>query len=487
MRIASRSITSALVALLSTAALADVPFQPLADFGKGGTPIDVNADGVIAGTLRSSDDSKYVPVIWQTPTSTPTVLPTTDEGGYALAINSSGQVAGVEFRSVGGGSVHAVLWENGEKFVLPDLGEGASANDINEAGVIAGTVMAADNRYLACRWVNRQLELLALPALTGEDEQVRSIARSINSAGVITGCVGGADGLMAVRWDADGVVSEVVSPGLETEGIAIDNIGSVLLTGYFDGGYSTAPARVQADGTLVMLPVPADRGFGARGNCMSRTGIVAGYSYGNDGDGNFIVQAVAWPDDQFTLLAMPAGMRYAFPYGVGNNGLVFGSATDGDTISVPGFWNLGSEASLVSANGSSGAPGQTVELVATSSRPSGKKNAAHSVSLRMNGVKMGQALTDAQGVARITLTIPADFTGSTMTVRVADENGASTLASIDVTPSCVAADLDCDGQVGGSDLAMLLLEFGNDGPADLDGSGVVDFGDVSILLLDWNG
>ncbi|MFM7807698.1 MAG: hypothetical protein ACKPEA_07165, partial [Planctomycetota bacterium] len=124
---------------------------------------------------------------------------------------------------------------------------------------------------------------------------------------------------------------------------------------------------------------------------------------------------------------------------------------------------------------------------ATSSRPSGKKNAAHSVSLRMNGVKMGQALTDAQGVARITFTIPADFTGSAMTVRVADENGASTLTSIDVTPSCVAADLDCDGQVGGSDLAMLLLEFGNDGPADLDGSGVVDFGDVSILLLDWNG
>ncbi|MFM7806701.1 MAG: hypothetical protein ACKPEA_02070, partial [Planctomycetota bacterium] len=80
MRISLRSLPRALAALVTTTALADVPFQPLADFGKGGTPIDVNADGVIAGTLRAADDSKYVPVIWQTPTSTPTVLPTTDEG-----------------------------------------------------------------------------------------------------------------------------------------------------------------------------------------------------------------------------------------------------------------------------------------------------------------------------------------------------------------------------------------------------------------------
>ena len=36
-----------IAAFATTAAIADVPFQQLADFGKGGSPIDVNADGVI--------------------------------------------------------------------------------------------------------------------------------------------------------------------------------------------------------------------------------------------------------------------------------------------------------------------------------------------------------------------------------------------------------------------------------------------------------
>ena len=35
-----------IAAFATTAAIADVPFQQLADFGKGGSPIDVNADGV---------------------------------------------------------------------------------------------------------------------------------------------------------------------------------------------------------------------------------------------------------------------------------------------------------------------------------------------------------------------------------------------------------------------------------------------------------
>lgn len=482
-------IFSIVTALCTSTVLADVPFQPLADFGKGGTPIDVNADGVIAGTLRTADDSDSVPVIWQTPTSAPTVLPTVS-GGFATAINSSGQVAGVEFLPFGSGG-KAVVWDNGEKFVLPDLGSGASANDISESGVIVGSVTTADNQYLACRWVDRQLELLPVPAFSADEQQVWSFARSINSAGVITGSIQGASGTpsISLRWDASGAVSEVVTTGLETKGIAIDNSGSVLLTGYFDGnGSSRGPARVQADGTLVTLPVPPELFAGAPGNCMSRTGVVAGYCYANDAEGNFIIQAVAWPNDQFTRLAMPQGTRYAFPYGVGNNGLVFGSASDGmSSYQVPGYWALSVEQSLVQTSGAAGSPGQTVELSATSARASGRKNANYSVSLRMDGSTKAKALTNSQGVARIQFTIPADFTGSSLPVDVMDENGAKTVAMIAVTPNCAAADFDCDGTVGGSDLAMLLLDFGSAGPTDLDGSGSTDFGDVAILLLNWTG
>jgi hypothetical protein len=53
-------------------------------------------------------------------------------------------------------------------------------------------------------------------------------------------------------------------------------------------------------------------------------------------------------------------------------------------------------------------------------------------------------------------------------------------------PPCVAADLDCDGEVGGADLAILLGAWGSVGGAsDLDGNGAVDGADLALLLGQW--
>jgi hypothetical protein len=52
-------------------------------------------------------------------------------------------------------------------------------------------------------------------------------------------------------------------------------------------------------------------------------------------------------------------------------------------------------------------------------------------------------------------------------------------------PTGPDGDLDGDGVVGGGDLAIMLLDFG-DCPgcvSDLDGSGTVDGGDIAFLLL----
>lgn len=52
----------------------------------------------------------------------------------------------------------------------------------------------------------------------------------------------------------------------------------------------------------------------------------------------------------------------------------------------------------------------------------------------------------------------------------------------------VLGDLDGDGCVDGSDLGILLADWGaeaNPSPADLDGSGGVDGGDLGILLSQW--
>ncbi|MFZ9882635.1 MAG: lamin tail domain-containing protein [Phycisphaerales bacterium] len=51
-------------------------------------------------------------------------------------------------------------------------------------------------------------------------------------------------------------------------------------------------------------------------------------------------------------------------------------------------------------------------------------------------------------------------------------------------PAC-PADLDSDGQVGASDLAILLGAWGGSGSADLDGDGQVGASDLAILLGAW--
>ena len=55
---------------------------------------------------------------------------------------------------------------------------------------------------------------------------------------------------------------------------------------------------------------------------------------------------------------------------------------------------------------------------------------------------------------------------------------------ITCTERCIA-DLDDDGSVGGSDITILLAQWGQPGDADLDGNGVVDGPDLTIVLGTW--
>ena len=51
-------------------------------------------------------------------------------------------------------------------------------------------------------------------------------------------------------------------------------------------------------------------------------------------------------------------------------------------------------------------------------------------------------------------------------------------------PEC-PADLDGDGSVGGSDIGLLLVDWGQSGQADLDGDGIVGGSDIGLLLAAW--
>jgi hypothetical protein len=489
MRLLSSSIAAIAAAATLSVALADVPFQPLADFGFGGSPYDISASGRIVGELRSQINGKpgpYVPVIWDSVTSAPVELPT-EAGGYALAINSIGDIVGCEFQAVGS-TRSPVLWVNGqEKVTLPDLGEGGYASDINDAGVIVGTVISK-GQYKAARWINRQLEILALPEFDSDGQGIWSFANSINSSGLIAGSVQAPSGTpsAALRWDSKGAVSLVPSDGIETKGVSIDNGGGVLINGYFDGGASRAPALVMPDGQVSVFSVPPQYLAGAVALAMSRNSIVAGYFYNFDlANSQFQIKGVAWPNGVFTELELPAGQSFAFPGGVGSNGVVFGSVygASGDTT-VPGLWALDIGNSLIQPLTAAGSPGDTVELSAVSMRGN-VANVGHSVLAMVDDAIVGQAITDESGRARVSFTIPAGFQGSQISVRYTDENGAVAFGTIEVTPECNPADLNCDGTVNSPDVATLLSQWGGSGSADLNRDGVVNSLDLSALLAAW--
>jgi exonuclease III len=88
---------------------------------------------------------------------------------------------------------------------------------------------------------------------------------------------------------------------------------------------------------------------------------------------------------------------------------------------------------------------------------------------------------------------PGDYTQS-FTVWTSDENlpGAATrpltLAFVvTVTGSSIPSDLNGDGFVNATDLAILLAQWGGNGSADIDGDGSVGGSDLAVLLASWTG
>jgi hypothetical protein len=107
--------------------------------------------------------------------------------------------------------------------------------------------------------------------------------------------------------------------------------------------------------------------------------------------------------------------------------------------------------------------------------------------MTVNGERIGQAITDSEGVAKVLYTIPESFGANDINVEFIDETGASIETVIGLEENCPAADLNCDGDVNAFDLAELLAAWGQQGDADLNGDGFVGAADLSILLSGWTG
>jgi hypothetical protein len=101
----------------------------------------------------------------------------------------------------------------------------------------------------------------------------------------------------------------------------------------------------------------------------------------------------------------------------------------------------------------------------------------------------GKLLLSITSLARVVqqgATFPAFYCFESPLVQGGFAQAARLSMTVRILPACAAADLDCSGTVGPSDLATLLGAWGTaGGPADLDGDGTVGAGDLTALLASW--
>jgi probable HAF family extracellular repeat protein len=227
---------------------------------------DVNAAGDIVG---SSADSNGIsrPTLWPADGSAPRRLGNLDEvykGASADAINTAGDVVGMDFNSTGDGptlwpagggpprdlgslsgasstvramndagdvvgdsyfptGTHATFWPAGGPPRDLTPGQQSSAEGINSAGTIVGVILLSDGRYQATTW----------PAGGGAPHPLGTLApgasssaAGINDAGDVVGASWGGNGPSgATLWPAGGGAPRILGEGSAE---AINSAGDVV-------------------------------------------------------------------------------------------------------------------------------------------------------------------------------------------------------------------------------------------------------------------
>jgi uncharacterized membrane protein len=173
-----------------------LPGLPGAGPGAQGRALAANNVGQVVG-ISWGDEGIELPLLWQN--RIPTELPrlTDDEGSCMdnMDVNDAGLVVGT--LRLGCSRPQAVIWENGEIRKLPNLTGGtmSEAYRINNAGQVVGTALGADEEWYAVVWENRIIKKLnKLPGAS------RGSAAGINNLGQIAG----SSGDHAVLWAGSG-------------------------------------------------------------------------------------------------------------------------------------------------------------------------------------------------------------------------------------------------------------------------------------------
>jgi hypothetical protein len=129
---------------------------------------------------------------------TATAIPAGPSDANALAVNAAGQVTGY-FRKSDGGIASYVWSASAGLDTLPGLGGRVDAYDINDSGVVVGSVVgSAWAHSLAAMWTPLDDGSWGLQLLPSDNR--RGVARAINSRGDIAGVIYTSSGQHAALW-----------------------------------------------------------------------------------------------------------------------------------------------------------------------------------------------------------------------------------------------------------------------------------------------
>jgi hypothetical protein len=412
-------------------------FKKLPDLGFGGSAVDISTDGRIVGSVVSNGTYgiKLEPAVWADFTSTPELLPTEGLGGFANAANASGLVVGAKFFTSGSGN-SPVYWVNGVMKDLPTLGGGGAALDVNDSGLIVGYVRSGEGQ-LPALWQNDVLKVLPIPKLGTESSIIYATASGVNANGVIVGTIRVAFGSdsQSIKWVDTNLQTATSSTWLETRGIDIDDSGTVLVNGYLSLNGPRGIATYSASGEPYAFS-SLDRFTDVWATGLSNNGTAIGYFF----DFTTVpagLQAGAWRNDRFFRLERPDGMRWAFPHGLNDAGTIVGSVSDGVSgISIPGYWLVDDNAAPetlteIELTPAIGYPGQNVSVTAVITEDE-IPVAGETITLEMGGSVIGAAVSNSQGLARLSFVIPAGAKAGDHSMSASIMNGAEDDASITV-------------------------------------------------------
>ena len=269
-----------------------------------------------AATWQSSGSGNLLPVLSQT-----------NPLSEAYRINNAGQIVG-KARTDSNAS-HAAYWAGGNVTDMGVIGGATSfANDINEAGVVAGS-SDATRGSVAFTWTPGG-GFVNYGNFNTTDNQQRAGFNGINDTGTLVGTAYRLfSPFKAIKATVGNLSVTEISPAGQFStgmGLAVNDAGTMV--GYQNPGAGSAHAAI-FDGNRGWMDLGALGLSDSQAKDINQSGVIVGDAFGDDGQGNFLAKSFVYKNgamtDLMTLIAPGSGWAELFQAnGVNDLGQIVG-------------------------------------------------------------------------------------------------------------------------------------------------------------------